>query len=141
MTDDVFISFFRRCAEGLETENLLAYLTRAARNRALDCLRAEGRRSAGLVSDPTQAGEEISLFDLIPDPDGDVEASARYRDLVRDLASVLDAKTVAIIVGHAVYGETFIALGERLGIKASTVKTMYHRGLTTFRNRKGESWL
>ncbi len=142
VTDDVFISFFRHCETGDSVENLRAYLTAAARNRAMDCLRAEGRRSAGVVSDPGgRDGDGVDLLELIPDPDGDVGASARYRDLVSDLASVLEPRTVAVILGHAVYGETFASLGARLGIKASTAKTLYHRGLATFRNKKGESWL
>ncbi len=142
VTDDVFIAFFRRVAEGVEVDNLRAYLSTAAHRRALDCLRAEGRRSAGVVSPPTgPEGEESDLLSLIPDPDADVGASMRYRELVHELGSVLDPKTVTIILCHAVYGETFSAIGERLSIKASTAKTLYHRGLSTFRKKKGESWL
>ncbi len=142
VTDDVFIAFFRRCAEGGEVENLRAYLTAAARHRAMDVLRAAGRRTAGVVSPPTDDnGEDLSFLDRIPDPDSDVGASIRYRELVADLTSVLEVRTVTIILRHAVYGETFGAIGERLGIKESTAKTLYHRGLATFRKKKGESWL
>ncbi len=148
-TDDVFIGFFRAVQrEDFHlTVSLHAYLAASARNAALDHLRQTSRRNAHYADPILPANSKIAdtketdRLSLIPDPDADVGASLRYRELVQDLAEVLNTDAVEIILAHAVWGMSFREIAERLGRRENTVKTVYHRACAAFRRRKGEHWL
>ncbi len=155
VTDDVFVRFFRQVPSLTEPLNLRAYLAAMARHAAIDRARANMRRERGLCTSAATLPADSSFadrsdrsavasadpLDALPDPDADIGASVRYRELLRDLACVLCARDVDIILSHVVYGQTFGEIGTRLEIKENTVRTMYHRALKTFRKEKGESWL
>ncbi len=145
LTDDVFLRFFQNAPNLELTVSLRAYLAALARHAAIDHARATARRERCLAFEPQYSSDdEERLFvdvAVLPDPDADVGASIRYRELVEDLLTVLEPQAVEIILGHIVEGETFGALGDRLGMKEATVRTVYHRALKSFRKKKGESWL
>ena len=140
VTNDVFISFFQRSPYIEEIESLRAYLTQAARRAALDFLRSKSRRERGLTELTSPDGDTDPLT-LIPDPDGDITAHARYRALTDDLRATVGDEAAEIILSHAVCGESFPAIAARLGLKAGTVKTRYHRAIKCFRKEKGDRWL
>ena len=149
-TNLVFVQFFNHADRIDGGGSLRAYLTTAARHQAISHLRAEARRNAHLCdlsdgppgdSQPYEDAGEDRLARL-PDPDeADPGASLRYRALIDDMRSVMDGKALHIVLAHAVYGETFPAIAERLRMKPATVKTVYHRALEAFRQKKGETWL
>ncbi len=146
VADDVFVRFFRAVPSLELTTSLRAYLAAIARHAALDHLRSVARREAhmtdiGLSPDLSHDGDGGDRLSLLPDPDADLGASLRYRELVCDLRSVLPAETVELILAHAVWGMSFGEIGRRLGRRENSVKTTYHRALATFRRQKGEHWL
>ncbi len=134
-TDDVFLRLWRAAPTLTLTVPLRAYLAMLAKHAAIDILRADTRRNAHL-SHPFSEDDSDPLSD-IPDPDVDIGASVRFRELVASLRCVLDARDVQIVLAHAVWGETFGAIAARLSMKENTVKTIYHRALKTYRKQKG----
>ena len=140
VTNDVFVSFFQRAPYIEEIESLRAYLCQAARRASLDFLRAKNRRERGLT-DLTAPDEDTDPLTLVPDPDGDIAAHARYRALTDDLRATVGDEAAEIVLSHAVCGESFPAIAARLGLKTGTVKTRYHRAIHQFRKEKGDRWL
>ena len=140
VTNDVFISFFQRSPYIEEIDSLRAYLMQSARHAALDFLRSKNRRERGLTELTSPDGDTDPLT-LIPDPDGDITAHARYMALTDDLRAAVGDEAAEIILSHAVCGESFPAIAARLGMKTGTVKTRYHRAIQRFRKQKGDAWL
>ena len=140
VTNDVFIRFFQRSPYLDEIESLRAYLMQSARHAALDFLRAKNRRERGLTA-LTPPDEDTDPLTLIPDPDGNIAAHARYRALTDDLRATVGDEAAEIILAHAVCGESFPEIAARLGLKTGTVKTRYHRAIQRFRKQKGDNWL
>ena len=140
VTNDVFVSFFQRAPYIEEIESLRAYLCQAARRASLDFLRAKNRRERGLT-ELTSLDEDTDPLTLVPDPDGDISSHARYRAMVDDLCATVGQENTEIILSHAVCGESFPAIAQRLGKKENTVKTAYHRAIKRFRKEKGDRWL
>ena len=140
VTNDVFISFFQRSPYIEEIDSLRAYLMQSARHAALDFLRAKSRRERRLTELTSPDGDTDPLT-LIPDPDGDITAHARYMALTDDLRAAVGDEAAEIILSHAVCGESFPAIAARLGMKTGTVKTRYHRAIQRFRKQKGDAWL
>jgi RNA polymerase sigma factor (sigma-70 family) len=140
VTNDVFVSFFQRAPYIEEIESLRAYLCQAARRAALDFLRSKNRRERRLT-ELTAPDEDTDPLTLIPDPDGDISAHARYRALTDDLRATVGDEAAEIILSHAVCGESFPEIAARLGLKTGTVKTRYHRAIQRFRKQKGDAWL
>ena len=143
VTDDVFVSFFQRAPYIEEIESLRAYLSQAARRAALDHLRARNRRERRLTETrfPTGREDDTDPLTLIPDPDGDVAAHARYKAITEDLCRTVGQECAEIILSHAVCGESCPEIARRLGKKENTVKTAYHRAIKRFRKEKGDRWL
>ena len=139
VTDDVFVSFFQRVPY-IEIESLRAYLCQAARRAALDHLRAKNRRERRLT-ELTSPDEDTDPLTLLPDPDGDIPAHARYKALTADLCATVGQESAEIVLSHAVCGESFPEIAARLGKKENTVKTAYHRAIKRFRKEKGDRWL
>ncbi len=140
VTNEVFLRFFRRAVYLDGIDSLRAYLTRSARNAALDHLREQNRRLRGLAdlyADRDSDGETDPLT-LIPDESGDVTANARYQALVDELCAAVGKEATAVILAHAVCGESFPAIAARLGKKENTVKTIYHRAIKAYRKEKGD---
>lgn len=137
VTNDVFVSFFQRSPYIEEIDSLRAYLMQAARRAALDFLRSKNRRERGL----TAPDGDTDPLTLIPDPDGDITAHARYRALTDELCATVGDEATEIILSHAVCGESFPEIAARLGLKTGTVKTRYHRAIKCFRKEKGDRWL
>lgn len=135
VTNDVFLRFFRRAVYLDRVDSLRAYLARAARNASLELLREQNRRERGLANLYADGGEdgEVDPLTLIPDGDSDVTANARYRALVDELCAAVGKEATAIILAHAVCGESFPAIAARLGKKENTVKTVYHRAIKAYR--------
>ena len=140
VTNDVFVSFFQRAPYIEEIESLRAYLTQAARRASLDFLRAKNRRERGLT-EVTSPDEDTDPLTLVPDPNEDIPAHARYKAMTADLCATVGKENTEIILSHAVCGESFPAIAARLGLKTGTVKTRYHRAIHQFRKEKGDRWL
>ena len=143
VTNDVFVSFFRRAPYVDGIESLRAYLCQAARRATLDHLRAKNRRERGLTDIPLlhDGDTDTNPLTLIPDPDEDVTSHSRYKAMTEDLCATVGRENTEIILSHAVCGESFPEIAKRLGKRENTVKTAYHRAIKRFRQEKGDRWL
>ena len=140
VTNDVFVSFFQRAPYIEKIESLRAYLCQAARRASLDFLRAKNRRERGLT-ELASPDEDTDPLTLVPDPDEDIPAHARYKAMTADLCATVGKENTEIILPHAVCGARVPEIAARLGLKTGTVKTRYHRAIHQFRKEKGDRWL
>ena len=111
------------------------WLTRIARNRAVDRLRAQRTRADvdGRVPDTDDAGEIRMAIAAVSDrPDVRIEAAAATAALRDAVARLPEAQRVLI---EAAYfdGYTHQELATKLGLPLGTVKTRIRAGLTSLR--------
>jgi RNA polymerase sigma-70 factor (ECF subfamily) len=127
VVQDVFMTIWRKAAEydparaGGE-----AWLVAITRNRAIDRVRARGRR-------PTLPEEAAAT---VPDPHARTDAGADAADASRTVAramATLDPKHAAVIRGAWIEGLTYEELARREGVPVGTVKTWVFRGLKRMR--------
>jgi RNA polymerase sigma-70 factor (ECF subfamily) len=125
---DGFVSVGRKAAEydparaGGE-----AWLVAITRNRAIDRLRAKGRR-------PTVPEEAAAA---VPDPHARADAGADAADAARAVARAmagLDPKHAAVIRGAWIEGLSYDELARREGVPVGTVKTWVFRGMKRMRD-------
>ncbi|MEO9340301.1 sigma-70 family RNA polymerase sigma factor [Mesorhizobium sp. SB112] len=113
LVHDIFIRLWERTAERLAEP--AAYLTRSARNAAIDHVRAEKRRSdlfSGIL--PEQwAAPPVS-------PDDAVAARQELRGIDAALAA-LPTRTRHIFLLNRVHGKSFSEIAEALGISRRAV--------------------
>ena len=61
------------------------------------------------------------------------ESHYSYKELVADLTSVLDERSVRIIIMHAVEGYTFKEIASVLNLNYKTVNKIYERAIKKYR--------
>jgi RNA polymerase sigma-70 factor, ECF subfamily len=112
-----------------------AWLTRIARNRAIDKLRS--RASRGDVHQPSQeevdAAERTTVSDQ-PSPEA-AAAHAQTRDEIRGALAMLPDEQRALIEAAFFEGYTHSELAERFGLPLGTVKTRIRSGMLAMRQR------
>lgn len=118
-------------------ESLAPYRVRArlyllARFRMLDAVRRERRRSQ-------QSLERVSdhLLALAPSPSGLV-AREEILVLLEDACSRLPDGLRAVVERRAFEGETFVVIGEALGIGAEAARKRFAAGLSLLRRSLGD---
>jgi RNA polymerase sigma-70 factor (ECF subfamily) len=155
VVQETFLALWNR-AESFDSAagSLAAWLHTIARNRAIDRLRAAGRRpslvalssAAGLNEDPTQALERLvsggSVVAGAAAPAGPEEAyeSVGRREAIRlAVAEMPDAeRTVILLAYQEELSQSEIA--DRLGWPLGTVKTRTRRALLRLRQGLGEEF-
>ncbi len=131
--------------------SLAGWLHTIARNRAIDRLRAAGRRpslvalssAAGTDEDPTQAlerlasgGTVIAGSDPLPGPEAAFDASGRNETIRTALDRMPDVERMVILLAYQEeLSQSEIA--ERLGWPLGTVKTRTRRALLRLREALG----
>ena len=132
VTQEVFIKLWHTLPRYRFDATFSTYLTKMARNAALDHLRREkGRshRTLPLTSvDPDK--EEYSLPLAQHDPDTDPVQSYLAKEKSQMLQTAMEqlpAKMREIIVLRTQYGHSYAALSEILGVSQGTVKSRLYR--------------
>ncbi|MFQ3596296.1 MAG: sigma-70 family RNA polymerase sigma factor, partial [Sphingomonadaceae bacterium] len=123
VVQDVFVSVWRKAAEfDPARASAEAWLYTMTRNRAIDRLRARGRRQmVGEAALETVADEEARADSL-------AHASDAARAVHHALAA-LPAEQAAVIRAAWLEGLTYEELSRRAGVPVGTVKTWVFRGL------------
>jgi RNA polymerase sigma factor (sigma-70 family) len=126
---EVYLKVWNRAASYDHTKGTpMAWLTRIARNSALDWIRAHKRRPTTgddelvFVADQSETAEEMLIR---------VEQSENVRQQVENLASA-DAN---LIRSAYLRGMTYVEVANESGLPLGTVKTRIRRGLRIMRER------
>ena len=149
VVQDAFLTLWRRARQfDARSGSLLTWLLAIARHRAIDRLRAEGRRPArdairieALVSEggsgPSQAGSEVPR-ELVADAgtDPSTVASRRWmQSVVRSgIAELPDNEREVILLGYA-HDLSQAQIAERLEWPLGTVKSRTRRAMAQLRGR------
>src|SRR6478752_3704346 len=149
----IFAAVYRLTSDRM-TGSLASWLHAIARNRAIDRLRAIGRRPSmvglGALSapdeDPNQALERLAARGTVvagsaptEDPETAIAAAAT-RDALRDAVAAMpdDERRVILLAYQEDLSQTEIA--ERLGWPLGTVKTRTRRALQRLRTALGQEY-
>jgi RNA polymerase sigma factor (sigma-70 family) len=126
---EVYLKIWNRAASYDHTKGApMAWLTRIARNSAIDWIRAQKRRPTSgddeliFVADESESAEEMLIR---------VEQADDVRQQVENLASA-DAN---LIRSAYLRGMTYSEVARETGLPLGTVKTRIRRGLRTMRER------
>jgi RNA polymerase sigma-70 factor (ECF subfamily) len=132
---EVFIRVWTRAEKYDETCGTpTAWLTRVARNRAIDCLRA--RRARGDIDAP-QAPPLDTMHGAtaaVATPESLAEA-AEQGGALRDALAALPDEQRSLIEAAFFEGYTHRELADRCGLPLGTVKTRIRSGMMTMRQR------
>ncbi len=131
IVQDVFVTVWRKAAEYRpERASGLAWLYAMTRNRAIDRVRARGRRAA--------VGEEAlaTLADEHADAGRAAEAADAARAVTRALDG-LDPRHAAVIRMAFLDALSYEEIAAREGVPLGTVKTWVFRGLRRMREGLG----
>ncbi|MEO8438478.1 MAG: sigma-70 family RNA polymerase sigma factor [Chloroflexota bacterium] len=152
VVQETFLALWNR-AESFDPAagSLAAWLHTIARNRAIDRLRAAGRRpslvalssAAGIDEDPTQAlerlvsgGAVIAGSAPLPGPEAVLDAAGRHETIRTALDGMSEVeRTVILLAYQEELSQSEIA--ERLGWPLGTVKTRTRRALLRLREALG----
>lgn len=126
---DVFLRLLLR-PQSAPIENPRSFLLTAARNLAIDLLRAECTRP---VIEPIEDYED-TLHDPVSDPARIAEARQRLRDLADGIGK-LPPRCREVFFLHRFEGFTHKEIAERLGIAAKTVEANLARAMLHLRRR------
>lgn len=127
IVQDVFVTVWHKAAEYRpERASGLAWLFAIARNRAIDRVRARGRRAT--------VGEEAlaAVADEHARADAGAEAADATRAVTRALAT-LDPRHAAVIRMAFLDGLSYEEIAAREGVPVGTVKTWVFRGMRRMR--------
>ena len=115
IAQDVFLSFFNN-ADNIRS-NIKYYLTTSARNKALNHLKKNNKTS--LI--------EVDKIDLLDEKIDD--QSYLFNDIILILKNNLKEIEYKILLMHLIDEYTFKELSMKLGIKESSIKSIYFRTL------------
>ena len=120
-------------------ENLGAWLFRVARNRITDRFRK--RKPEPLPRGPmgfAEDGEELSLEDLLPSPDGGPDAMYARGVLLEELEAALDElpeEQRDAFVAHELEGRSFREMAAETGVSVNTLLSRKHYAVVHLRRR------
>ncbi len=127
VVQDVFVTLWQKAGEFQPARGGgEAWLVAIARNRAIDRLRARGRRQHAAVE----------AIDQHPDPDARTDAPAEAADAARSVAHALghlDPRHAKVIRAAWLDGLSYAELAEREGVPVGTIKTWVFRGMRRMR--------
>ncbi|MCA1833798.1 MAG: RNA polymerase sigma factor [Actinomycetota bacterium] len=120
VTQDVFVTAYRKLSSFRQEAQLTTWLHRLAVNAALDLARKRSRRDHRSL----EAAEQLA--DDAPGPDEYAAASVRAAEVQRALAR-LSPDHRAVVVLHDLHDLDYAEVAAALGIPVGTVKSRLHR--------------
>lgn len=117
LINDVFLNFFNNL-DKIKIKNIKAYLTKIAKNKAIDYLR-ENKNKYILENELVlKAGEnDNSLYLLI----------------INDMKSLLNDEEIDIIIEHVIYDVSFKTLARKYNKPISTISTKYYQAIQKYK--------
>lgn len=117
LINDVFLNFFNNL-DKIKIKNIKAYLTKIAKNKAIDYLR-ENKNKYVLENDMVlKAGE----------PDNSL-----YLLIINDMKRILSEEEINIIIEHVIYDVSFKALAKKYSKPISTISTKYYQAIQKYK--------
>ena len=116
-------------------ENIVAWLYRVVRNRAISARRAEQRRQRHELA---AANESLSWFVSSETADADPNPAPK---LISEMLRALPDEQREVVVARIWGGLSFDQIAEVVGASRSTVHRRYHEALEALRNRLNTKWL
>ena len=114
----MMIFYFYEVCFTTDVTNIKAYLATIAKNKAINFVKAKTNK------------------DIIYDEDIILSAESNdtsYHEIISEMEKYLDHDEMEIIILHTVYGYSFIEIATRLNKPASTIHSIYKRGIKKFR--------
>ena len=136
IVQEVFFEFVEAARLLKPIEQAGAWLFRVARNRINDGFRR--RRFEACVSTSAADGEELSIFELLPDPAASPEAAFARGLLLDELDAALDelpAEQRSIFVAHELEGRSFTSLSAETGVGVNTLLSRKRYAVLYLRRR------
>ena len=120
-------------------EQVGAWLFRVARNRIIDLFRNRKRQAS--TTEPMaveESGNWVILEDLLPSPDGGLEAAYARRVLLEELDAALDElpeEQREVFIAHELEGRSFKELAAETGLSVNTLLSRKHYAVLHLRQR------
>ena len=136
---DVFYELLEAYRMMKPVEQVTAWLFRVARNRITDLFRRRSREA--LRNEPARVaedGEELSLEELLPSPDGGPAAAYARSVLLEELDDALDelpAEQREVFVAHELMGYSFKELATQTGLNVNTLLSRKRYAVLHLRQR------
>jgi len=141
--DDILQDVFTELVEAYRMfqtiDQVGAWLFRVARNRIVDLFRKKKPALLNDLAPPlSEEGEELSVEELLPSPDGGPEAAFARMMLVEELEAALDELPVEqreTFVAHEIEGISFKELAAKTGVNMNTLLTRKRLAVIYLRGR------
>lgn len=117
LINDVFLNFFNNL-DKIKIKNIKAYLTKIAKNKAIDHLR-ENKNKYTLEN-------EIVLKTGVP-------AENLYLVIINDMKRVLTDEEIDIIIDHVIYDLSFGYIAKKYNKPISTISTKYYQAIQKYK--------
>jgi len=120
-------------------EQVGAWLFRVARNRIIDLFRNRKRQAS--TTEPMaveESGNWVILEDLLPSPDGGLEAAYARSVLLEELDAALDElpeEQREVFIAHELEGRSFKELAAETGLSVNTLLSRKHYAVLHMRQR------
>ena len=122
-------------------EQVGAWLYRVARNRITDLFRKKKPETFSGQQKTDVEGEELSIEDLLPSPDGGPEA-AYFRsvllDEIDDALGELPDEQREVFIAHEIEGRSFKEIAAESGVSVNTLLSRKHYAVMHLRERLQE---
>ncbi len=117
LINDVFLNFFNNL-DKIKIKNIKAYLTKIAKNKAIDYL-IENKNKYLLDNELvlTTGEADRSLYSII----------------IKDMKRLLTDEEIEIIIEHAIYDVSFKALAKKYNKPISTLSTKYYQAIQKYK--------
>ena len=119
-------------------EQVSAWLFRVASNRIIDLFRKKKPEAFSEAAEVGEDGEQLTLDDLLPSPDGGPEAEYARSVLLDEIDAALDElpdEQREVFVAHELQGRSFKELAAESGLSVNTLLSRKHYAVTHLRRR------
>ena len=120
LINDVFLNFFNNL-DKIKIKNIKAYLTKIAKNKAIDYLR-ENKNKYILENELVLNAQE---FD-----------KSLYLLVINDMKRVLSEEEINIIIDHVIYDVSFKTLAKKYNKPISTISTKYYQAIQKYKKEE-----
>jgi RNA polymerase sigma factor (sigma-70 family) len=136
---DVFYELIEAYRLMKPIEQVGAWLFRVARNRIIDRFRKKKPETFSAIGEPVdEAGESLSLEDLLPSPDAGPEAAYARSVLLEEIDAALEElpeEQRDAFVAHEFDGISFKELSVATGVSVNTLLSRKHHAVLHLRRR------
>lgn len=128
VVQETFIDFYKHLDN--DHTNIKAILSITCKHKAIDLLRKQ--KHIVIVSD-----EELDMMISNDNESHDTIVSHdTYKEIIKDLSTVLTSVELDIILRHLLYSESFKDIAKNNNTKESSIKSIYYRSIEKYKKAK-----